>query len=506
MKNMIIIFLVLTLFIPLVACNEQNDRLGTDMPTAEPSDGIYINEDIIFDETTNFSYITYKAGYKTRPYFEHNAMFPENIFIYETNTPSIDDIKLYGYMNENFEKLSGPISLSPNVFTMGVAMIDGEEGSYIVNSDFENMVELCNGYALVDNGIVKVSWESKPPDHVTVLTITNPDSYLVPVKVDTSLFSDKGKVFIYGYKTVTEFLSGDTSDDDLFVIPPVFEDARPFFNGLAAVKSDGLWGYIDESGNTIIDFIYHEAGDFIETSTFVFQGKMRTYYYGGTPPRQEDVLEGYWALIDTEGNPLTPFEIRYADGFYDGWAIVHYAVFEKIISTGGTYDTGRTLRNYINTNGENFWKGSISSVLEPFINGIALINVGVSIQFYDANGMRLFKKEFRFARNFSDGLAAARTGSGSRSWTYIDSSGMTVFDERFLSAGDFSNGYAFVVKEFMKPGFIIDKLGKRYLEELNIYGMTKFNDEGYALAYTIVDKNETTQERLYYMIHIENLP
>ncbi len=503
MKKLIIILLILTLFIPLAACNEQDEQ--NDKPTAEPLDGATINLDKQFDDSTNFSYVTYKAGYRTRPYFETNTEFPENIFIYETNTPSVDDIKLYGYMNENFEKLSEPISLSPNVFTMGVAMIDGEDGSYIVNSDFENMVELCSGYALVDNGIVKVSWEGAPPDNVTVLTITDPDSYLVPVKVDTGLFSGEGKVYIFGYQPVTEFLSGSASYDEIFSIQPVFEDARPFFNGLAAVKSNGMWGYIDESGNTIIDFIYHEADDFIETSTFIFQGEMNTYYYSET--RSEDVLEGYWALIDTEGNQLTEFEIRDADDFYDGWAVVHYAVIIPIKSTGGSYDSGRTVANYININGENFWDASKDRLtLAPFINGITLYYSSSSYVFYKEDGNLLFNNSYYRMRNFSDGLAAVRNSNSPRGWTYIDSDGKVAVNEKFLAINDFSKGYAFVIKEFMKPGYIIDKLGNKYLEGLEIYGMTKFNDEGYALAYTIVDKNETTQEWLYYMIHIENLP
>lgn len=86
---------------------------------------------------------------------------------------------------------------------------------------------------------------------------------------------------------------------------------------------------------------------------------------------------------------------------------------------------------------------------------------------------------------------------------YIDSDGDILFEDRFLYAGDFNHGYAFVIKGFGSPGYVIDKLGNKYLEDLSIYGMTKFNDEGYALAYTIVDKSETKQERLWYMIHIE---
>ena len=124
-------------------------------------------------------------------------------------------------------------------------------------------------------------------------------------------------------------------------------------------------------------------------------------------------------------------------------------------------------------------------------------------QYYDTHGTNLYNREFRSARNFSDGFAAVRIGSSN--WTYIDSSGFNVFEDRFLSAGDFNHGYAFVIKNFNEPGYIIDKLGNKYLKELNIYGMTKFNDEGYALAFTVVDINELTQERIYYMIHIENL-
>lgn len=105
-------------------------------------------------------------------------------------------------------------------------------------------------------------------------------------------------------------------------------------------------------------------------------------------------------------------------------------------------------------------------------------------------------------RPFSNGLAAVKIGS-SRSWTYIDTDGKIIFDERNLYAGDFKYGYAFIIKDFGFPGYVMDKDGNKYLEEVNIYGMTKFNDKGYALSYTIVDKTETKQGRSWYMIHIE---
>ncbi|MDX1358066.1 MAG: hypothetical protein R3232_04480, partial [Clostridia bacterium] len=52
-------------------------------------------------------------------------------------------------------------------------------------------------------------------------------------------------------------------------------------------------------------------------------------------------------------------------------------------------------------------------------------------------------------------------------------------------------------------GYLIDKMQNKYLEHLAISDITKFNENGYALAYSIFEINETTQDKLYYMIHIE---
>ena len=43
------------------------------------------------------------------------------------------------------------------------------------------------------------------------------------------------------------------------VIKPKFEDISPFYEGLAAVKLNGLWGYLDESGKMIFEPKYQEA-------------------------------------------------------------------------------------------------------------------------------------------------------------------------------------------------------------------------------------------------------
>jgi len=54
--------------------------------------------------------------------------------------------------------------------------------------------------------------------------------------------------------TAYEFVFAGIKD-----IPSCSDD---FAEGLQAVKKDGLWGYIDADGNTVIPFMYEAAGNF----------------------------------------------------------------------------------------------------------------------------------------------------------------------------------------------------------------------------------------------------
>lgn len=46
------------------------------------------------------------------------------------------------------------------------------------------------------------------------------------------------------------------------IIPPRFEEAAEFVDGLAKVKEHGLYGYIDKTGNYVIEPSFYEATDF----------------------------------------------------------------------------------------------------------------------------------------------------------------------------------------------------------------------------------------------------
>ena len=48
------------------------------------------------------------------------------------------------------------------------------------------------------------------------------------------------------------------------VIPPRYNDAQPFSEGLAAVKLGDKYGYIDRSGKMVIPPQFEDAGPFSE--------------------------------------------------------------------------------------------------------------------------------------------------------------------------------------------------------------------------------------------------
>ena len=99
-------------------------------------------------------------------------------------------------------------------------------------------------------------------------------------------------------------------------IAPKYEEAQPFYEGLAAVKQNGKWGYIDETGKTVIPFQYDIACVFSEGYAVVGKS-IRTETddkYDWDEAKQEYVVTGtnYYdvcqlGFID-KNNKLTWFE------------------------------------------------------------------------------------------------------------------------------------------------------------------------------------------------------
>lgn len=170
------------------------------------------------------------------------------------------------------------------------------------------------------------------------------------------------------------------SNAPVIVIEYAYQDARDFHEGLAAVKQNDRWGYIDYLGRIAIPIVYRvpEAGDF--SDGFAFVGD----HY-----------------IDTEGNPA----------------------FVRIDE-----DTDERIEKFFN-NGL------------PFSQGLAAVQSGGQWGYIDLMGNYVIAPSFERAGSFKEGLAPARKNG---QWGYIDVRGNYVIEPKFIRAGEFHEGLAAV--------------------------------------------------------------
>jgi hypothetical protein len=83
------------------------------------------------------------------------------------------------------------------------------------------------------------------------------------------------------------------------VIQPQFDFATFFYEGLVAVEIDDKWGFVDSNGKTIIPFQFDEVDEFSEGLAGVR-------------------LKDKWGFIDKTGQTIIPFEYEATDGFENG--------------------------------------------------------------------------------------------------------------------------------------------------------------------------------------------
>lgn len=89
-------------------------------------------------------------------------------------------------------------------------------------------------------------------------------------------------------------------------VAPRYEGARPFSEGLAAVREGGKWGYIDPSGKTVVDFQYDLAYQFHEGAAIVGRYETRTGAdRNGATVENQICLFGF---VDHSG-AYTPFQM-----------------------------------------------------------------------------------------------------------------------------------------------------------------------------------------------------
>jgi hypothetical protein len=194
---------------------------------------------------------------------------------------------------------------------------------------------------------------------------------------------------------------GFTDENDVFRIPPVFDEARHFTEGVAPVRIGKLWGFIDQTGRMAIQTQFEDAFWFIEGVGAV------------------DTAEGA-ALIDKTGRVL-------ATG---------YEFTEGIPAEGLVPASHGDKAGYLDLSG----KVAIPFVYDwvgTFRDGLAQAQVRGKWGYIDHRGHAVIPFQFDSAGEFAHGLAPVRKGSDSG---FINSLGQFVFHLQFTDAAGFQWG------------------------------------------------------------------
>lgn len=210
-------------------------------------------------------------------------------------------------------------------------------------------------------------------------------------------------------------------------IQPQWDDAQPFSEGFAVIKSNEKYGYINKSGETISEAMWDSAHSFSEGRAAVEKN-------------------GRWGFINATGTVVIAPQWSYVKDFSDGAALVR----DRVTSLYGFIDAQGNIL------GEIKWENA-----QPHSHGLAAVEYGNLWGFVNAKGEVVVQPQYVEVEDFIDDQTWAITEDikGNKKFHAINTQGKTLFSASYDEVGHFSEGYAVVEKG--DDRYIINKNGKK---------------------------------------------
>ncbi len=260
-------------------------------------------------------------------------------------------------------------------------------------------------------------------------------------------------------------VSGDrlkTVDNEyLYTLEGQWDGAKDFSEGMAAVKLDGKWGYIDTEGRVIVEPKYDGANSFSEGLAAVQSG-------------------GKWGYIDKTGAVVIAFTFDSTFAFSEGLAAYSSGYYYGYIDTTGAKVTD-----------------AVYSEASSFQGGVACVKKDGRYGYIDKTGTPVTEFIYGIEADADEGLIPVFYGDSSRGINtgYIGTDGKQVLDFLWYDAKPFSEGLAAACDEYTKPYGFIDKTGAYVIEP------AWDSVENFVSGRAVVEKN-----RLYTYIDTEGKP
>jgi hypothetical protein len=248
----------------------------------------------------------------------------------------------------------------------------------------------------------------------------------LPALRNANKHSDRFPIQVYGNDGLNSKW-GYMDKTGKVVIKPQFETAEHFSCGLALVKVDGSFRYIDAAGDYAFGGKFEQAAGYSEgMASVLIQG----YSGGKAPVLAHDSVggRGGWGVIDKRGKILRS---RFGNR----------VVFSEGLAWFDVKDWGY---GAIDPSGDTVIRPMFGFIVRPFSDGLAQASFGHHVGFLDKAGHVAIKPQFDQAADFHEGMAYfmnKRDNAPDRRG-YINKTGKVVIKPQFEDARDFSEGLA----------------------------------------------------------------
>ena len=110
------------------------------------------------------------------------------------------------------------------------------------------------------------------------------------------MLSRKGTLRLLPFWRWKDGKFGFVGIDGTIIANPIYDKAREFVEGCAAVQKNGKWGFVDNKGNTVAYLKYTEVKDFRNSRAAVMSN-------------------GKWGFIDNSGKEVVPLKYDSVNSF-----------------------------------------------------------------------------------------------------------------------------------------------------------------------------------------------
>ena len=239
-----------------------------------------------------------------------------------------------------------------------------------------------------------------------------------------------------------------------YAIKPRFEEARNFSQGLAAIEIGKKWGYIDRSGEFVIPPTFDDAQEFSQGLAGVRSGKQ-------------------WGVIDRTGRFIIPPQYDCVDLASDGI---------ETVCKGDFCQDSEFDQYYLDLQGKRLFSSRFQLnrdfdrvTVKPdrnafytergyddysFSDGLAIVQVGSKFGYMNKSFKVVITPAFDYAQRFSEGLALVYDKKKD-ACGYIDHSGKQVIPYQFAVSSPFREGLAVASNPEQRSLYgYIDKTGR----------------------------------------------